>query len=181
MLAGPQGRVTRRFEVLAQGHAVFQRSAGIFEIAVLLGVKSRQQARPRRIAFRRVVELGETNALTGQFVEVRSLHLAAVTADVGPAQVVGRNKQYVRERLLGPGTFGGFLGRGGVPPYGGGEKQRQTGKTGFVHRRFGFGSCLFFGGGKRPHLAFEARIALPNLGVNAHARITGFGEPHLQP
>ena len=69
-------------------------------------MESRHQGRPRRAAERTVVELREAHAAGGQAVQIRRLDLAAVTAEVGVAQVIGQDQHDVRP-LCGENLAGG--------------------------------------------------------------------------
>jgi len=70
-----------------------------------LRIVAGQNARPRRPAARRVVELREAQAARREAIQVRRLNLSAVTAGIREAHVIGDDKQDV-------GFGRGRLGRG---------------------------------------------------------------------
>ena len=88
--------VTRR--ALVEGHAPHAR---------LVRIQPGQQRRAGRTAARSVVEVREAQAVRGEPVEVRSLDLAAVTAGVRVAHIVGHD-----DHDIGPGVG---AKRGGGP------------------------------------------------------------------
>ena len=68
----------------------------------LLAVQSRQERGPSRTTDGVVIELREPQSVTGQRVNVRRVDLAAVAADVRPAQIIRHYEDDI-------GTFGGGL------------------------------------------------------------------------
>src|SRR5688572_27629889 len=61
--------------------------------ANLLGVISREECRPARPATGRVVGLTEAQTVFGKSVELRRADLAAVTAEIGVTEIVGKQYQ----------------------------------------------------------------------------------------
>ena len=61
-----------------------------------MGMESRHQCGTRRAAEGTVVELRESQTAFGQSVQIRRLDLAAVTAEVGVAQVIRHDHDDVR-------------------------------------------------------------------------------------
>ena len=114
-LAGHEGGVTGGPENLGEGGgAAVQLSfvsgerPGLHHVADarLVRVEAGEQGGAGGAAAGGVVEAGETEAVFREGVEVRGLDLAAVAADVGPAQVIGEDDDDVR-------LFGGVEERGG--------------------------------------------------------------------
>src|SRR5579862_6422224 len=60
--------------------------------AGLVAVEPGQKGRTRRTATRGVVELGETDALRRQTIQIRRGNLRAITSEIGKAHVVGHNQ-----------------------------------------------------------------------------------------
>ncbi len=116
-LAAHERRVTGGFERLSDGDALAVQVAAIAgqpEVAHhvadagLVGVEAGEQAGAGGAAAGGVVELGEADAARGQPVDVGRADLAAVTAEVGKAHVVGHHQDDV-----GPRGGGGLLARAG--------------------------------------------------------------------
>jgi hypothetical protein len=108
-LAGHRGEVAGLAQHLGDRDAAVAEPAGgarraladdIVEVAHarLVRVQAGQQARARRRAARRGVELREADAGACERVEVRGGNLAAVGTDVGPAHVVDEHHDDVRPR-----------------------------------------------------------------------------------
>src|SRR5262249_43135291 len=89
--------------------------------AGLVRVEAGHEAGPARAAAGGVVELGEAQAVLGQGVEVGGADLAAVTAEVGVAEVVGED-----EKDVGPAGGGWFGGLGPGAGQGGEASQKPT-------------------------------------------------------
>ena len=62
----------------------------------LVRVKTGQQRSTRRTTPRHVVHLAEANALPGHRIDVRSVDLRAITAEVGKPHIVSKNQNYIR-------------------------------------------------------------------------------------
>ena len=104
-LATEIAAVARGLEHLGDGGAALVQVAGVaFRARVirqdanagLMRVQTREQRRARRTAARRVVELREAQAVTGQPVQMGRVDFAAVAADVGIAHVVVEDQKNVR-------------------------------------------------------------------------------------
>ena len=65
----------------------------------LVLIKAGEHRSPSGAAAAGVVEMSETDAVFGQTVEVGCLHIAAIAANVGIAEVVGKNHQNVWTRV----------------------------------------------------------------------------------
>ena len=120
-LVGAQGRfgdvpfpdharvVSRTAERLGDRHGVLRQRAAVSRQVVveshpadarLVLVEAREQRRPGGAAAARVVEVVEAKPVRCQPVEVGGMDFTPVTSDVGEAQIVGQNDDYVR-----PGVF----------------------------------------------------------------------------
>ncbi len=87
-------------ECLGNGDTVVRHAQSHAGDAYGLCVAACQKLRPRRTAAPGVVELREAHAVLGQRVEVRTLHLAAETLQVGVAHVVNDDEHDVGPRSL---------------------------------------------------------------------------------
>jgi hypothetical protein len=67
-------------------------------VASLAAPAAAEEADAAAVALGGVVELGEAQAASGEFVEVGRFDLAAVAAEVGEAHVVGHDEEEVRLR-----------------------------------------------------------------------------------
>ena len=103
--------VARRAQRLGNRHAPPVQVPGIAVVppaapprhvshARLVRVKPRQQARPRRAAPRRVVELGEAQPVRRQRIQVGRPHLPAVTSQVREPHVIRHDQENVRPLSL---------------------------------------------------------------------------------
>jgi len=81
----------------------FAKCGPMFQVVVSdrVGIVSGEQLGASRVALGRVVELGETQAMFGQHVDVRRLDLAAITTDVRVAHVIDHDQNDVGPRAVG--------------------------------------------------------------------------------